>query len=66
MFLIYFYSALAVILVIYMVTERKRLLFYKQLNQMNRQAECSAEMPISMQGFAQSTSSRVFCSNTDA
>jgi len=59
MFLIYFYSALAVILVIYMVTERKRLLFYKEVNQMNRQEEYSAEMPISIQRFAQSTPTRI-------
>ena len=59
MFLLYFYSILAVILVIYMVAERKRLLFYKEVNQMNRQEEYSAQMPISIQKFAQSTPTRI-------
>jgi len=59
MFLLYFYSILAVILVIYMVAERKRLLFYKEVNQMNRQEEYSAQMPISIQKFAQSTLTRI-------
>ena len=55
MFLIYFYSTLAVILMMYMVIEKKRFLTYKIVNQLKYQEEYSAEMAISIQKNFQST-----------
>ncbi len=45
MFLLYFYSSIMVLLTIYMIVERKKLLFYKEINQMKRQEAHVAEAP---------------------
>ncbi len=66
MLLLYFYSALAVVLMIYMVAERKRLLFYKEVNQMKRREAYSVQIPISIQKFARSTPTKIIpSSNTN-
>ena len=47
MFLLYFYTVLAIILSVYMIVERKRLLFYREINQMKHRVANVAEIPVS-------------------
>ena len=47
MFLVYLYGAIAVILTVYIIVEKKRLLFYKEMNQMKREKEDTETLHLS-------------------
>ena len=52
MFLVYLYSSIAVLLAIYAIVERKRLLFYKEINQMKQEKGHVAKVHVPIRKFS--------------
>ena len=63
MFLIYFYGILVTLLLSYLVIEKKKLLFYKEINQIRCQEAYSIEIPVSIQTFSQLMRKKIIPSN---
>ncbi len=62
MFLVYVYGGIALVLAIYAIVEKRRLLFYKEVNQMKREKDHVAKVHVPIQNFSRFSRAAVISS----